>query len=619
MYYRAMVRRWVPLAVVLLTTTLTGAPPGRAPAPLRVRGPLSPRAVEYDIKATLLPASHTITGQLKLRLRNTADVALDRLRFHLYLNAFSGPKTLFMRSSKGKLRLSRADPDAPGWIRVTSVTSGGARLRAERLEDGTVLQVWLHRPLAAGQQRSVRLRFTSRLPRVFARTGHAGEFQMLAQWYPKLGFLRADGSWHCPAFHSHSEFFGPFGSYRVRLRLPARYRVGATGVRLSRALDPADPSQQVLQLAAVDVHDFAVAAWPHFTEQLGRAGDVSLRLLSVPGRQGQTRRQLRLLRLGLRKLGRWFGPYPYSELTVVDVPTNALGAGAMEYPTLFTSWTPWWVPAGVHATDQITVHELVHQYFQGMLASNEVQDPWLDEGVTTYVTGLLMDELYGAQRSLLDLPWGVRLGQHHKDRLRIAGGRYRRPRPVALAADKFASWSSYGRTVYARAALTLATVESLIGRRRMLRVLGQYARRHRFGHPTTADLERALVQGSPAAVRPLVKDLLRGALHQGLRAGWSVRCHRGRVELRREGQLRLPLELELTRADGSVVTRSWDGHAAAVTWPVAGLHRARLLPQRRLSLDPRIRDNACQVSGGASQGVASVTALAQTLLQLVGP
>lgn len=601
--------------MVLSPLVLLGAPasvgPGSVPVkPLRVSAPRAPRPAAYTIDARLHPLKKQIRGKLDLRLRNSSRRPLEEVRFHLYLNAFAHSGTLFMKGSRGKMRFSRADPAEPGWIKVHEILQGANPLRGERLHDGTVLRVRLKEPVAPGEDLRLKMTFTSRLPRVFARTGHAGDFFMAGQWYPKVGFLEADGSWHCPPLHFCSEFFGPFASYSVTLQLPRQFKVGATGVLESQ--EQASGAEKSLRFRAVDVHDFAFAAWPLFTSRTERVCGVNVRVLSVPGRN-KTARILKRVDQGLSRLQRWFGPYPYAQLTVVDVPSSALGAAGMEYPTLFTTWTPWWAPQRIRFADLTLLHELTHQYFQGMVASNEAQAPWLDEGVTSYVTGLLMDDIFGPRRSLVDLA-GVRLGNRHKDWYRNLG--YKPLLPVAAPASRFDSWDQYSRTTYGRAALLLRTLESLKGKEHMLEVLGQYYRAFAFHHPTTNDLHRALSRVAPGVV---AGDLLDGVLHHGASLEYAIECHHGRVVARPKGRLKVPLEINLRLADDSTRIHHWDGRDL-LQLKVQGLRSASLGPTDRLGLDSHPLDNACQVSPrGKLWAGLRWASVAQLLLQVLGP
>jgi hypothetical protein len=606
--------RWIaPLAVSLPLVVLAGSQTSPLmPSALRIPDPLSPRDVGYHITARLIPEAKQIRGSVNVVISNTSGRPVDKVLFHLYLNAFAGPESLFMRQGKGQMRLSQADPSEPGWIKVTRVQQDKRPAAHRKLHDGTVLLVDLPRPVPPRERITLSLDFTSRLPRVFARTGHADDFFMVAQWYPKPGVLRPDGTWHCPPFSAFSEFFADFATYEVILRLPKDHLVGATGVQVHRETDGED---QVLIFRAEDVHDFALTVWPHFTEDSFRIDDVKVRILSVPGRNQSSRIQ-RLVREALTRLQRWFRAYPYAQLTVVDVPSRALGASGMEYPTLFTTWTPWWSPAGLHFVDEVTVHELVHQYFQGMLASNEVEEPWLDEGMTTYVTWLIMDELFGEDRSFIDAG-PLKLGIRHRGPLHLT--RDGRVLPIARPARTFSSWKQLGLTVYTRAALLLKTVESMIGRQRMLDILGKYSRRFAFKHPTTADLERALVDGSPAAIRPAVSELLRGTLHRSQTVDYAVHCFEDRVVVERKGTLDLPLLVSILTSNGRLHHHRIAGKDRSHCIDHPGVRAASLGPAVRLGLDPTPLDNRCATRGDAVRPAALWTTIAQHLLQLVGP
>jgi hypothetical protein len=607
------------VAVALVGGERGGGPSSIRPGALRPlramwRGRAPERSVAYRIEARLVEERRSVEGRVALELRNTSHAPISELRFHLYLNAFAGPDTIFMRGTRGQLRFSRADPDSPGGISIRSARSAGRALARRLLFDGTVLAVELERPVPAGGTVAVELEFESRLPRVFARTGFAGDFYLVAQFYPRLGVLRDDGSWDCPPQHATAEFFGPFGTFEVTLALPERFVVGSTGVLVARE---ARRGEQVLRLRAEEVHDFVIAAWPHFVERVGRAGGVVVRHLSVPGRTGAAR-DLALVRIGLGRLEEWLGPYPYSLLTVVDVPSDALGAGAMEYPTLFTSWRPFFAAGGVRAFDEIVIHELCHQYFQGILGSNEVEEPWLDEGIATYVAGLLLDEIHGPSRSAIDLG-PVRVGSLEEARLKDASPEA--PLPVGLRAPAFTSWSAYGRTVYARAALLLRTVDTLVGHARVVRALGVYARRHALGHPTGRDLVAALLDEAPADRRTLLASLFGAVVERGEAMDVAISCGEGRVEVQRRGAVVLPLEIEIRDGRGRTRRVAWDGRVRRLELPAPDLASASLGPAGLLLLDRTPLDNSCTAAGGGPSTIASIYPLAavlQVLLQLVG-
>jgi len=216
---------------------------------------------------------------------------------------------------------------------------------------------------------------------------------------------------------------------------------------------------------------------------------------------------------------------------------------------------------------------------------------------------------------MVDL-FGVRWSTLNKERLRVAG---RRSMPVARPAREYKSFYTYGRTVYARAYLLLRTVESLIGRRRMIAALGGYARRFRFGHPTTEDLQQALVAGSPRSIRPTVQHLLYNVLYRKGEGDWAAECQQDRVVIKNRGKIRLPLVVTTVARDGTARRRTWPGQQASITLPSPGLVSASIGPPGRVALDPSPLDNVCTVDGEPGRAALRLAAGVQLLLQVLGP
>src|SRR5262249_55584800 len=189
-------------------------------------------------------------------------------------------------------------------------------------------------------------------------------------------------------------------------------------------------------------------------------------------------------RRSLETYGRLFGPYPWSILTIIDPPIDAvLAVGGMEYPTLITTGGDVDL-GGVHFAEETTIHEVGHQWFQGLLASNEVDEAFLDEGVNEYTNAFVLDDWFGADRSWADLPF-LRLGYREEQRLSVDPRRLIAPvaPPSSLVPP-----GEYSAASYAKMAQLLATLEGMAGRDVVLAALGRYARANRFRHPTRRDL-----------------------------------------------------------------------------------------------------------------------------------
>ena len=296
------------------------------------------------------------------------------------------------------------------------------------------------------------------------------------------------------------------------MTVPTRFIVGATGVRTATQAHADGTTTYTYEQA--DVHDFAWTASPRFVEitrrfeaarevtaadyaaaaarldrpidQL-RLGDVEVRLLMQPEHRPQAERYLAAAMRAIEAFGLAYGPYPYRTLTIVDPPEEAIGTGGMEYPTFFTAGTSallnTWPFDRIREPEDVVVHEFGHQYFQGLVASNEFEEPWLDEGITTWASAQVMDGLFGPDRSLLVFA-GVRAGEI--DQLRA--GLDRRHGAEMIRQPAWTYDDGYPFNAYFRPALVLRTLEGLLGERTVARIMRTYAERWRFGHPSSDDL-----------------------------------------------------------------------------------------------------------------------------------
>jgi hypothetical protein len=549
----------------------------------------------YTIIAGLDPEEHTVDGAVTIDFTNRSSRELRELWFHLYLNAFADDGTVFMKEGSGRLRGVAATGE--GGIEVETLSIGGrdalARADQEVIEgDRTQMRVPLETPLAPGASIRIEASFISTLPPVFARSGYAGSFHMVAQWFPKLAVLDRDGRWHSFPYHARGEFFADFADYDLTVVTPAAFVVGATGRLESEAPDGERVRRRFL---GENVHDTAFCAWDEFLEVGAAHGTTSIRLLYPPGYEGTVERHLAVTEAGLARYGAVFGEYPYSTLTVIVPPRGAEGAAGMEYPTLFLTSGPWLDLAGFHAAaPATTAHELGHQWFQGLVATNEVADPALDEGLTQWATGDLLDAMYGERASAIDM-LGLQVGYFDTMR-RWAMPPDRRIAPPFQPAYRFTE-VDYGRSVYGRTSIVLETIGRTWGPARLEAALGRYARENRFGHPTRHELYAAFDAnywpGFSAAV-------LAPALERGEDAEvelLSVRPLEGpryRIEAARRGSLPLPITVRIVDEDGRVERRSWPSDADRFDVEIeseASLVEVVVDPGEHNLLDSSVEDN----------------------------
>jgi hypothetical protein len=622
----------------------TLAPLALLAAPAAAQEALSPRNASYEIEVRLDPAGRTLAGRQILTWRNVQPIATDELWFHLYWNAWRNDRSTWMLEDRVRRRSDRGEDvrdDDWGWIEVDEarLLPGGGRpgadlgdaMRHASPDDGnpgdrTVLVVRLPGPVAPGEAVRVAMAFRARVPRTFARTGFRGDTFLLAHWYPILGVLEPDG-WSCHQFHSATEFYSDYGSFDVRITVPPGWIVGATGREVDRTED--GDGGTVHRFVQDDVHNFAWTTSPRYVvreERFEAAGlpPIDMRLLMQPERLGQAGRLFAAARAAFEHYGRWFGPYPYGHVTIVD-PAYGAGHGGMEYPTLFTCGSRLFVPVGGDQPESVTIHEAGHQFWYGLVGNDEFEHAWIDEGLNTYSTLRTLDAACGDKvyvRRYLAPPGdekgegllAARFDGIAVDRWRDRAARYR---PSATSdAPSTPTYLYHPPTAaditYSKTALWLRTLENHLGWERLQPGMAAFFGRGRFRHPTPAEFIAAVeeksgedldwffdevfesdadfdyavesVESAPAAMRGYDDAL---ALREPPPKD-DPQIFRTEVVLLRKGAGRFPVEVLLVFEDGVEVRERWDGRdrrRRIVVEREAKLHHAVVDPAGVLALD----------------------------------
>lgn len=610
-------------------------------------GPLSPRNANYTMDVRFSPTDHLIAGTQVLRWTNTTEHATAELRYHLYFNAWRNDRSSFLRRWQEQGR-STADVPDDGWAYVDIHelqlldAAGGAsvdlRAGAEyiapddgNLDDRTVLRVPLPRPVGPGETIEVALRFTAKLPRTFARTGFRGDYALVAQWFPKLGVLRPDGEWACHQM-IQTEFFSDFGVYDVKIAAPTAWVVGATGREVETAVDG---ELTVHHFVQEDVHDFAWTTSPHFGvhtrrfEVPGLPG-VDMRLLLMPDHADQRDRYFDATAAALEHYGRWWGPYPYGHITIVD-PAYGSRTGGMEYPTLFTGGSRWLTPRRSRSPEGVTVHEAGHQFWYGIVANDEFENAWLDEGFNTYSTTRTLEAAFpdhALEQRYLEGLFPVMISSVVPPE-RTAGSDAYVGMQSDLKRDPQArpSWQTgpgaYGVNAYHKGAATLRTLEGYLGWTTFQRVMSTYFRSYAFAHPEPRDFFRVaeVVSGqrlgwffSQVWDDSVVFDYAAGSVHswretdapRGYAEGEpgsdaapadedaAAETWGSAVTVNRWGEGRFPLSIEVSFSDGARRVEHWDGQERWTTFRYrhpGRVERVRVDPDHVLVLDTEFSNN----------------------------
>ncbi|MEJ2613465.1 MAG: hypothetical protein P8Z35_00750 [Ignavibacteriaceae bacterium] len=302
------------------------------------QNPLSPRNASYDMDVTLNPETKIIDGFETLHWRNISNDIINELRFHLYLNAFKNTKSTFIKESGGQLRgisINENSDSSWGWIDVKSMKIENGEDLTHKIKyihpddnnifDETVISVPLSIGIKPGETININIKFKSKLPKIFARSGYAGNYFLVGQWFPKIGVYEfpgiryaTKGEWNCHQYHANSEFYADFGVYNVNITLPQKYIVGAVGIQVGENKN--SDGTKTVKYHAEDVIDFAWTASPRFKIVRKKWENVKIKIMLQPEHYYQANRYIKSILAALKYFKNHVGKYPYPNLTIVDPP-----------------------------------------------------------------------------------------------------------------------------------------------------------------------------------------------------------------------------------------------------------------------------------------------------------
>ncbi|KPP98387.1 MAG: Aminopeptidase N [Bacteroidetes bacterium HLUCCA01] len=526
----------------------------------------------YDMDIRLDVNTHRMDGRQQLVYHNNSPYTLDKLYYHLFFNAFQPGSMMDVRSrtisdpdGRVRDRIFHLEEDEIGYQRIHTLQQNGSDVRFEVHE--TVLMVHLNQPLAPGDSAVMDMTFESQIPLQIRRSGRynqEGIAYSMAQWYPRIAAYDQQG-WATSPYVGR-EFHGTFSNFDVRITIDSTFTIGGTGYlqnpeAIGKGYGEVDPEARAANLArgsaapshgnttparpgteltwhfyAPDVIDFAWAADDQYTHRVYQVPDgprIHLLYVESPA----TRHWQLLGEYTIRAtefLNEYIGDYPYEQFTILQ------GAdGGMEYPmaTLITG------NRSLRSLVGVTVHELLHMWFQSGIATNESRYHWMDEGMTVYMSNITMQYLFGDRGNP---HWGTYLGY-----LGIQNDDLEEP--VHLHADRFQTNRAYVVASYRKGAMLMHQLAYIIGEDALQEAMRAYYREWRFRHPTPDDFRRNAEQASGIILDWYFDDWLTttNTIDYGIE---QVRHHDGtlQIDLARHGNNIMPLDILVRYEDESV-------------------------------------------------------------------
>jgi aminopeptidase N len=410
-----------------------------------------PGASVYHIDLRIAHDLMSLQGHEEVRYTNQESVPLDEIYFQLFPNT------------------------AGGAVTVSAVQVDGQAVEPVYEYQDSALRVPLPAALLPGEQIVIQLDFEAQVAREMAGNfGLFGYFEgvlVLDEFYPVIPVYDDEG-WNVqdpPSQGDVTYFDASF--YRVQVTAPANLTVVASGIQVSRE---EAGGEQVLTFVAGPARDFYLAASHDFTVISQTVGETTLNSYAFPERAQGAELALRFAADAIESYSQRFGPYPYTEFDIVSTPMLALG---IEYPGMtgiaLTLYDPDAEVIGLPAQvvlESTVAHEVGHQWFYNVVGNDQVDEPWMDEAIVQYVTGLYFLDVYGEQSAQsYRASWYARW-----DRVERADI------PIGLPSEAYAD-NAYGAIVYGRGPLFVAALAEEMGQETFDAFLRDYYQSHRWG------------------------------------------------------------------------------------------------------------------------------------------
>ncbi|HET8884958.1 MAG TPA: M1 family metallopeptidase [Salinimicrobium sp.] len=510
--------------------------------------------VDYKMEVDMNVENFRYTGDQELVYTNNSPDTLTKVFYHLYFNAFQPGSEMDVRSRTIKdpdprvgSRISELTPQEQGFLRVTSLSKNGKDLKYT--EVGTVLEVELDQPILPGEKVNFSMKFEGQVPKQIRRSGREsseGIALSMSQWYPKMAEYDFEG-WHADPYIGR-EFHGVWGDFDVKITIDKDYIIGSTGY-LQNPNEIGYGYQEegkkvkhkndklTWHFVAPKVHDFTWAADPDYVHDKITAADGTV-LHFFYEDEPEIKENWKNLQPITEKMLLYFnehiGPYPWDQYTIIQG-----GDGGMEYAmlTLITG------ERNFNSLVGVTAHEFAHAWFQHLLATNESKHEWMDEGFTSYISGLAMNYAMGKSNE------NAHVGAT-KSYIGLATSGVEQP--MTTHADRYIYNGAYGAAAYSKGAVFLSQLEYVIGKENVEKTLKRYYDEWKFKHPTPNNFIRIAEKVSGAELDWYLTDWTRttNTIDYAIKSV-ETEGNKSKIVLERIGLMPMPIDLTINYKDGS--------------------------------------------------------------------
>lgn len=503
----------------------------------------------YKIYIDLDVKKNTFKGSQEVLYTNNSPDTLNKVFFHLYFNAFRPESDMAERLNNGDdnnrrfdVNIKDLEPHEYGQLKVSNLKQDG--LNIDSFVSDTILEVTLTNPILPGESSLFTMNFNGQIPITIRRAGRdspMGVKYSMAQWYPKISEYDYEG-WNT-APYTGREFHGVWGDFDVTIKIDKDFIVAASGY-----IQETDPNnnklgylsgkKRVWNFKAPKVHDFTWAADSEYIHDI-YPGPNGVKLNFYYKNDPKIIANWKTLQPVTAELMDFFnnyiGEYPYEQYSVVQG-----GDGGMEYSMLtLLNYGEELIPL-----ISVTSHELAHAWFQGVLATNEMNHAWMDEGSASYFGELAESHVFN-----IDFH-PIFTERPYQDYISLATSG--QEMPLATNANRFKFNRAYEDAAYDKGFVFLSQLNYIIGEKAFEKTIKNYFDKYKFTHPLPNDLRRVAEQSSGILLNWYLTDWTQ-TTNQIDYAIKNVESRKKKsvITLERIGLMPMPLEILVRYKDGN--------------------------------------------------------------------
>ncbi len=528
--------------------------------------------VDYKIEVKLNDETHVIEGNIEIKYTNNSSDTLSFLYFHLWPNAYKHQQTAFAKQllNQGRLDFHFSKKNDRGFIDQLNFTCNNDPIKwKEDFLNPDIAKLNLPKPLMPGQTVEIKTPFRVKIPSDFSRLAHVDQAYMMCQWYPKPAVYDNKG-WHQMPYLDQGEFYSEFGDFDVSVTLPQNYVVAATGelqtdaekdfldkrIKACRTLNydnlsyekdtfpTSSVKMKTIRYTAQNVHDFAWFADKRYYVKKGtiklKSGRVVDSYIMFNNQEANLWKEaLKYNKRAVNFYSDIVGEYPYSTVSVVQ----GLYRGCdMEYPMVTVIGEANY-DGGL---DNVITHEIGHNWFYGILGSNERDHPWMDEGWNTYMDSRYMSSFYGYNTGMEYLSY-LYQSKDFKDQ------------PIESRSQDL-SFINYYICGYAKPTMSFRYLQQFLGTEELDRILKVYFEKWKFKHPGPTDLRKVFEEESSKDLAWFFDNVVNSTNHIDYAATGYSCCNKHKkaeISVKNKGEVDAPFSLSAINNKGEIVEKVW--------------------------------------------------------------